>query len=134
MIYNLYKYIENIMPSEKIYANAEDIVYPDTVNADSIIMIREFGGSIGTWYQYKEKQVNVVIRDTDIVKAKEKAETIFDSLHGKFGLVLPAVTVNGKLYQEVKTSQINATGLPQANGYDEQNRAVFNFVLNIIYL
>ena len=135
MIYNLVEYLSTEFPAETIYANERKVISPATQVPDRNVLVRETGGI--------EKRVltdptfQIICRDKYSVKARELAYSIYNKLQsekkigGRFGLVLPAVTVGGVLYPAVQTYQISSLAIPQTLGEDAEGRAEFSMNFQI---
>ena len=133
MIYNLVQYLKDEFPTEMFYAN----LYVDTVGGmpipDRMSLIRETGGTETPWFRFVRKLVQIISRDFDAPKARELAFSIYEELTSRFGLVLPAVTVNGTAYPEVQIPQISANQQPYCLGSDETGRTTFSCNYQILF-
>jgi len=128
MIYNFVEFLKTELPTEKIYTNVKEISVPER-----IVLVQEFGGTIQPWVGYTQKIVQIITRDIDAVRARELAYSVLNKIHDKFGLILPAVTVNTTLYTSIQSAQITAEGEPQSLGYDENGNAEYSTKYKIIY-
>jgi hypothetical protein len=129
MIYNLVQYIKDNL-AETIYTNVRDLT-SDQV-PDRIVVIKETGGGETAWFLLEEVAIQVYTRDIDAPKARELAHDVRNIINNKFGLLLPSVTVDGNLYNEIQTAQISANSLPQSIGYDANGRAEYSSNYRII--
>jgi len=120
MIYNLIQYLKTNFPAEIIYANYELANSPDR-----IILIKETGGPIVPRVKFASPVIQVMCRDIDTVKARMISYDIYDLINDVYGLVLPAVTIDGETYASIQLAQISANQQPYPFGVDEQGRYVF---------
>jgi len=134
MIWNLQRYLELLFPNELIYVNMRYRQFPDTEIPDRNVLVQEITGTEGAWYRWKQKVLQFVVRDIDQVSAKALTDIIYNELHGRFGLELPAVTVGGIVYPTVKTGQVSSQTIPQSLGEDENGRPEFSFTMKILYV
>lgn len=131
MIYNLVQYLKTEFPAEKFYTNVSDI--SGTQVPDRMVHIRETSGDATAWFEYTEQRVQIMTRDIDSPKARDLAYDVYDKINNRFGLILPATTVDGTLYAALQTAEIHSDNLPQSIGYDENGRAEFTTTFRIIY-
>lgn len=133
VVYNLVKYIRDEFPLETIFANER--IKTATQIPDRCILITETGG--------QEKPVlsiptfQILVRDVDNVSTRKLAYEIYYKLQsesligGRFGLILPAVTVKGTLYPQIQTAQISALATPLSIGKDAEGRTEFSMNFQI---
>jgi hypothetical protein len=126
MIYNLVQYLRNELPGERIYADLVDRVFPDTQVPDRMINVIENGGSETAWFQFQDRAIQIMVRDVDLVNARELAYDVHEKINNKFGLELPAVNVGGEVYAAFQVAQISANSLPQSIGFDDNGRVRFS--------
>jgi hypothetical protein len=128
MIYNFVEYLKTELPTEKIFTNTKEIQVPERC-----VFVKENGGDIQPWVGYTQKMIQIITRDIDAVRARELSYSVKNKLHDKFGLILPAVTVNGSLYDSLQSAQITAEQEPQSIGYDENGNAEYSTNYKIIF-
>jgi len=128
MIYNFVEYLKIELPTEKIFTNTKEIQVPERV-----VFVKENGGDIQPWFGYTQKIIQIITRDIDAVRARELSYSVKNKLHDKFGLILPAVTVNSILYGSIQSAQITAEQEPQSIGYDENGNAEYSTNYKIIF-
>ena len=132
MIYNFAQLLKDQFPSELVYTNGRTLI----VGQDSIparnILVMETGGTEKPWNRFRNASVQILARDDDVTDARELAYDVFNFLTSRFGLLLPGVTVNGKLYPGFKTAQIAAIQLPHFIGLDTESRNVYSTNYEII--
>lgn len=130
MIFNLGEYLSLAFPAETIYVNERIVISPATKILDRNVLIQETGGPEKR--VVKNPSVQIICRDKSPVNARELAYLIYNKLQstnligGRFGVVLPAVTVRGILYPAVQTYQISAINVPQTLGKDGEGRSEFS--------
>lgn len=129
MIYNLHKYLETKFNTETFYVNLRSTTFPEDAVPDRCVLLSQAGGSEGAWFHYRQTQITFTCRDIDQVKSKSLADKIYDELKGRFGLILPAVSVGGTLHPQIQTGQISAQNIPQCTGEDENGRPEFSFTI-----
>lgn len=135
MIYNFTEYLKNEFPAETIYCNRRDQLAIQDEVPDRCIFVQESGSSnTQPWTRYTVGTVQCIIRDRDVTKARKLARSVFTKLHGRFGLILPAVTVDGDLFAAVQVAQISAIQTPYCLGADENGRTIYSNNYMVIYL
>lgn len=132
MIYNIYEYIKSNI-SEKIYINGIDFTSGDSQVQDRHINLIQSGGISNAWLKYTVFQLQVITRDKDSPGALGLAEDVYNLIDNKFGLILPSVTVNSRLYNAVVTAQISADNEPQFIGLTDNALHEFSTNYRIIY-
>jgi hypothetical protein len=130
MIYNLVQYIRNNLAGETIMPNIRDLT-SDQV-PDRIVIAKDAGGVETSWFLLESVAVQIYTRDIDAPKARALARDVYNIINNKFGLILPSITVDGILYNEIQTAQISANSLPQSIGYDANGRAEYSTNYRII--
>lgn len=100
---------------------------------DTLVLVQETGGTDTAWARFVAETVKILVRDIDQVAARKAANDIYDLLHGRFGLILPAVTIGADTYQEIQTAQISAIQRPFCLGVDENDRVEFTTNYQIIW-
>jgi hypothetical protein len=131
VIYNLVEYIRDELYDEDVYVNGRAQL-AHAVIPDRCILVKESGGSIRPWTRYASLTVQVLTRDKDAPKARALAHDVLNTLHDKFGLILPAALVDGVTYAQVQVAQISALQLPYPLGPDEDGRSVFTTNYQVI--
>jgi hypothetical protein len=134
MIWNMQRYLELKFTNEIFYVNMRYKQFPSNEVPDRNVLITEIPGTEGAWYKWKQFVLQFTCRDIDQVKAKSLTDKIYDELHGRFGLHLPAVNVGGTVFPEVEIGQISCQSTPQSIGEDENGRPEFSFVMKILYI
>ena len=102
MIYNLVQYLKNKFPDYIFIAEG----YNDNSYKECII-VSESTATINHFTDRQDIHVQILSKHYDIVKNREQIKDVFDDLLNRFGLVLPEVTVNKKVYPEVIAYQIS---------------------------
>jgi hypothetical protein len=127
MIYNLTEYLRLQLPTLNFIANGWD---PDS--EQNSIVINDTGGDPNHWIPRTDWAIQIMSRANSVVLAKEQADTVYNLLKNKIGIVLPQVTVNGIVYTEVKTYQISPMQTPGYLGTDEKHLELFSFNIVLI--
>lgn len=127
MIYNLVEYLKTQLPSLVFVANGWNPNSPK----DSIT-VRQSGGEVWHWYPRTEYLVQVKSRSDSPILAESQIRQVYETLKNKFGIELPAVTIDGTLFAAVKTYQISPIETPGYIGADETNLEMWSLNLNII--
>jgi len=122
MIYNL---ANNLITYFNTYEFVINGFQPNSPN--ECILISDTGGSPGHYYDRTDYRIQFLIRSLDVVTGKKVADEIYAYVKNKFHWVLPAVTVGGKTYPEVKVAQISPIQSPGSIGPDEEGRWLFSF-------
>jgi len=122
MIYQFVKYLKTEFPTEVIYTNGRILLAGQQEIPDRNILVMESGGTEQPWIQRDMQTVQILTRDFDVAKSRKLAHDIFKKITSRFGLELPAVTVNGEIFAKMKVSQISAIQLPFCLGADESGR------------
>lgn len=130
MIYNWTAYLRNKFPAELFYSNQRVQIGGNPI-PDRNVLSMESGGVKTAWDGYLQKTIQVIVRDSSTPKARELAFQVYDEMHGRFGLVLPAATVDGTLYNSKHTAEIAAIQEPFNLGADDDSRTEFsmNFII-----
>ncbi len=126
MIFNLVQYLRNNLTSLTFSVNGFD---PDSV--EDQLMVSETGGEPQHWYPRTDWTVQILSRAGSSVVAKENIESVYTLLENKFGIVLPAVTVNNVVYPLVQTYQISPIQTPGYIGASREHLEMFSFNLTI---
>lgn len=132
MIYNLAQLLRTQFPTETVYVNGRvKLAGQQHVPARNVLLI-DNGGTEKPWVKYQTCTVQVVARDVDAPKAKVLADALFVYVTSRFGLILPAITVDGVVHAQVSTAQISALQVPYYLGPDEDGRHEYVFNITII--
>jgi hypothetical protein len=134
MIYQLARYLKNQFPTECIYTNGRIKLSTQQEIPDRNVLIMETGGSEIPWIQRDEATVQILTRDADVTKSRKLAHNIFSDITSRFGLILPAVTVDGSAYPALQVSQISAIQLPYCLGADEAGLIEFTTNYHIFFV
>ncbi len=126
MIYNLKKYLTINLPDITFYSNG----WRPKSEHDSV-MILQSGGDPQHWYNRTDWTVQIMSRAENIVNAKELIDAVYNKLKNRYGLELPAITVDSILYPLVKTYQISPLQAPSYIGADKANLEMWSFNLII---
>ena len=100
---------------------------------DSCAIIKDTGGPETPWTLFNRQTIQIYNRGVDQVDVKKLAEDIYTLLHGKFGLVLPSVTVKTVTYDQIQTAQITGIQRPFCLGMDENGRVEYTTNYQVIY-
>lgn len=133
MIYNLVSFLRGQFPGLKIYINEYKKIFPDEQVPDKIVLVKETGGTITAWFGLIRQAITIIARDIDTPKARELAYDIDSKINNRFGLTLPTITVDGNVFSQIQTLQINASSYTQSIGEDENGRSQFSTTYEIIY-
>jgi hypothetical protein len=133
MIYNLCKYLENELTGETIFRNNKVKIAPANQIPDRYILVIESPSTRTPWFGYIEQSMQVITRDIDAPKARKLAYDIHDLLKTRFGLILPADTIDGITYPAFQIAQISSISEPQSIGADENGRFEFSTNYKVIY-
>jgi len=125
MIYNLVQLIRSTFPAWIVYANTREATAGQEAVPDECILVRETGGNPGVWADLEIPTVQIITRAASTPQARLLSQQIFDLINSKFGLILPAITVDSVVYPAISTSQISAIQQPFCLGKDDQRRTEF---------
>lgn len=125
MIYNLVKYITN-NTSLTVSTNGFNPTSPDTA-----VCINEGSGDERPWFDRKDTIVQCISRAGDPTVARANAYTVYNLIKKKYGLTLPAVTVNSITYPSLTGWAIRPVNTPQYAYDDDSGRAVFTFSVEV---
>lgn len=126
MIYNLAQYLIVNLTSINFVTNGFN---PDS--DQEAVMISETGGEPQHWYNRTDWAVQVISRSLNVNVAKQNAESVYNLLKNKFGVLLPEVTVDEVVYPAVQTYQISPLQTPNYIGADDKHFEMFSFNLTI---
>jgi hypothetical protein len=134
IIYNFVQHLRNEFPALDFYANIRENTALQVTLPDRCILVQDSGGPSQPWTKYSTAHFQVLNRDLSSPVAAKDAKDIFDELHGRFGLILPAaLNVNGVNYPAVQVSEIAAIQLPYCIGQDGAGRTSFTTNYGVIY-
>ena len=126
MIFNLVSYLK---------INLTDIIfYPNGWRPDSehdSVMVLQSGGDPNHWYDRTDWMMQIISRAENVNNAKSQIDDVYEELKNRYGLELPAVTVNSIVYPLVKTYQISPLQTPGYIGADKANLEMWSFNLRI---
>ena len=125
MLYNLVEYLRNEFPWEMIYVNIYQKLSGQDFVPDRCAIVKETSGALSPWFQFSKNTYQVITRDADLTKARKLAYDILAVLNNKFGLLLPAVIVDGNNYLSKHTAQISAIQSPYELGTDDSGRTLY---------
>ena len=126
MIFNLVSYLKINLPDIIFYANGWR---PDSEH-DSV-MVLQSGGDSKPWFNRTDWNVQIMSRSENIVIAKQQIDNVYEELKNRYGLELPAITINSTLYPLVKTYQISPLQTPGYIGADKANLEMWSFNIKI---
>ena len=128
MIFNLMQYITTELPAIPITVNG----FPNDERLD-IIALNETGGTVEHQYPRTDFTVQVIGKFNQVLTGKEQMGQVFDLLKNRFGLTLPAVTVNGVTYPQITAWQISPVQAVSYLGLNSESMALlsFNIVVTI---
>jgi hypothetical protein len=133
LIYNAAQYLKDEFPAETVYTNERWKI--GTGVPERNILIRETGGSEAEVIE--ETAYQIIVRDIDNVSARELAYEVYEKfqstakINGRFGLILPATTVDGAAVSAVQTARITAIQRPESLGKDENGLSEFSMNFQI---
>ena len=125
MIYNLAKYITD-NTSLTINVNGFSPDSPDTV-----VSVNEGSGNERPWFDRKDTTVQFVSRAVDKTVSRANAYTLYNLIKKKYGLTLPAVTVNSISYPAKTGWAIRPVTSPQYAYDDDSGRSVHTFTVEV---
>lgn len=116
-------------PSDTFFLNVQ---LSQNEISDRRVLI-QIGGNETPWTLFNRLTAQILVRDIEHVTAEKLATDIYYLLHGKFGLVLPAVTVGIVSYDSITAAQINGIQYPYCLGMDDNGRVEFTANYQVIY-
>ena len=126
MIYNLYKYLTDNLSSITFYCNGWQ-----EPGEDEAVNIKEASNDDRDWFDRQDTTIVILSRSHNRINARVNALTVYNLIKKKYGLTLPAITVSGTVYPEIKTWAIRPNSGPQYAGDDESGRPLFSFSLEV---
>lgn len=135
VVYNLVQYLRDNLPGETIFSNEKTEIGNQVPERYSVV--RYTGGR--EVEVLEDTTVQIKSYDSYNVAAAKFAFDIYELLqgdskrNGRFGLILPATTVDGVLYPEVTVARITAIQRPESLGVDSNGSSEYtqNFQLFI---
>lgn len=127
MIYNLAQYLITNFPLYNFVVNGSAIS-----SAEDVIDVLDNGGDDSHYIDRQDAAVQIMSR-SQVSKTASSVmiNDIYNLIKNVFGLTLPAVTVDGVLYPEVKTWRIVPVQRPGYIGSDEVGRFLYSFNVTI---
>lgn len=134
MIYNLVQYLKNEFPAELIYTNIRQQLATQNEIPDRNLLVKNTGGTEKNVYFYGVHTCQIIARDLSAPSAEYLCTQVYNKLHSRFGLILPAITIGAILYPAVQAAQISGIQLPSSMGVDEEGRTevVCNLKINMV--
>lgn len=133
MFYNFVQFLKDEYPTERIYANGRFKLSTESIIPDRNVLVNEAGGTEQPWILYDRISLQLICRDRGNPQARALAYNIFENITSRFGLELPAVTVNGITYPLLQVAQITADQPPYFLGVDSEGRNEYVNNYTIIY-
>jgi len=122
VIYNLAQLLRNNFANEVVYIDGRvKLAGQQTIPVRCLLLI-DTGGTEQPWMHYQILTVQLTVRDIDAPKSRKFAWDVFTFLTGRFGLLLPQITVGGVTHAQIQTAQISAIQVPYNLGPDEDGR------------
>lgn len=125
MIYNLVKFITD---NSSLVINTNGF---NPSSPDNAICINEGSGNEQPWFNRKDTIVQVISRATDKTESRANAYEVYDLIKKKYGLTLPAVTVNSVVYPAITGWAIRPVNTPQYAFDDKAGRANYTFTVEV---
>lgn len=136
-IYNLVQHLRDTFPADAgaIYCNVWKPTGAAQVLPDRRVLARQTGSPApDPVTKFTAMTVQVLVVDLSSPAAEQLAKAIYDELHGRFGLVLPAaLNVGGVDYAGPVTAQISAIQYPYCLGLDDAGRTLFTTNFKLIF-
>lgn len=127
ILYNLYEYLR-VKFSDKDFVTDG---WEEDAKDDSILLT-DSGGTPEHWMPTEELMVQIISRSLEKPVAKIALNDIYLELKNKFRLVLPEITVSGKVFPEVTTAQISPIQTPSYIGVDDNKHHLYTFNIKIV--
>lgn len=135
LIYNFVQYLKDEFPGISFYTNTRENTALQITLPDECVLVQDSGGPSEPWTKYTIGAFQILNRAADAPTAAKLAKDIFDDLHGRFGLILPAaLNVGGINYPAVTTAEIKAVQRPYCMGQDDAGRTSFSTNYHIYYV
>ena len=126
MIYNLVTYLITQFPSINFVTDGWSKASPETA-----VLISQSGGTEDNYTGRRDYTVQLMSRSKSQSTARTNIEAVADDLKNRFGLVLPAVTIAGKVYPELKTYRIVKIQVPGYIGTTEESYQLYSFNITV---
>lgn len=131
---NITQLLRNQFPAETFYFETVEDTALQSTPPDRCTKVMSTGGPSQPWTRYTTASLQILNRDISKPGAAKQAKDIFNFLHGRFGLDLPAaLNVGGVDYDALKAAQIKAVQLPYCLGEDDAGRTSFTTNYQVIY-
>ena len=129
MIYNLWKYLEAELPALNYIIDG----WEESDDLSNAILLTATGGDPAHWFDRTDDTVQVISINVSKVSAKQNADLVYNKLKNRFGLTLPAATVNSVVYPALTTAQISPIQSPGYIGTDQNKNHMYsiNFKVTI---
>lgn len=114
--------MRNEFPSYTFYPNAEIRRSGSTQIEDERVLLTYSGGTTTPWTFFSIENIQILTRSVNFHNAEYIAQLIYNELHGRFGLILPSVTIGSITYDAIQTGQISAIQDPFSLGVDDNGR------------
>lgn len=134
-IFNLTQLLRNEFPNERFYPSEQYRLLAETQVPDRRCLIQETAGT--PEFIMNIPGIEIRCRDSDPYNAREFIWKIYNFLHGedgrkgRFGVVLPAVTIGATTYPAIATKQISANQTPEYLESDQNKRSEYLFNIQI---
>jgi hypothetical protein len=132
MIYNFVELLRNQFPTETIYINGRVLLAGQETIPIRCINVNDTGGYQKLWNKFKEYTIQILVRDLDNPHARKLAYDIFNFVDDRYGLILPAITIDGNVFPAIKTAQISHIQLPSNLGNDSNGHSEYTTNYKII--
>jgi hypothetical protein len=130
----LIEYLRNEFPTLKFYnINRQKEATEDEI-PDNCNLVKDTGGGDTPNYRWVNQTVQIITRDIEKPTAKSNALTIYEKIHGRFGVILPQVTIKGIIYEQIETQQINGIQRPFDLGVDDNGRTEYATNYQLYYV
>jgi hypothetical protein len=126
MIYNLAQYLRDNLAGLVIVVNGFS---QDTVADANCLNLGS--GFEQPWFDRQDTLVTVYSRAISGPTAYYQNNKIYDLIKKRYGIILPAITVDGVIYPEVKTWAIRPVNRPQYAYDDDEKRPTYMFSVDI---
>ena len=126
ILYNVIKHLVDQSLGHTIVAGALT-----EKSAADCIAITQSGGDPEHYYDRTDWRFQVLSRASNDILAQTQCFAVYDELKNRFGLILPAKTVDSVVYPAVTTFQISPIQAPSGIGVDQANLFlwVYNFLV-----
>jgi len=128
LIYNWTAWLRNQFTTETFYSNERKAIAGATI-PDRCILSIEGAGDDKPPMNTGFTMVQVTVRAKNNPEARTLAWSIYKYAVGRWGQILPAVSIGGVSFPALTTGQITANGRPASLGEDVEGRT--EFVMNL---